>query len=117
MTKEELKQAYEEEVALREKLTRILHDTANALHGGPLENGLWSFHDLADLATAHREALAAVAWHAIVKDEDNKDVCEACLSHGEDNCPVMAVAGLIDYPFGDEPINPKLIVEKALGAE
>lgn len=32
------------------RLSKRLEDVANALHGGPLENGLWSFHDLPELA-------------------------------------------------------------------
>ena len=44
-----------EETALREKLANILRRTANALHGGPLPNGLWSFHDLPELATKLKE--------------------------------------------------------------
>ncbi len=40
-----------EERALREKLSKILRATADALHGGPHPNGFWSFHDLPELAT------------------------------------------------------------------
>jgi regulator of protease activity HflC (stomatin/prohibitin superfamily) len=36
----------------------ILHNTANALHGGPNPNGLWSWHNLAELAAAARKAEA-----------------------------------------------------------
>ena len=43
---------------LRERMADILHRTADALHGGPLENGLWSWHDLPELA---EEALHG--WH------------------------------------------------------
>jgi hypothetical protein len=34
------------------RLGAILKDTANALHGGPMKNGWWSWHDLADRAKA-----------------------------------------------------------------
>ena len=44
--------------ALNERLSDILHRTANALHGGPKENGLWSFHDLPDLAAALKKRVA-----------------------------------------------------------
>ena len=45
--------------ALNERrLSNLLNDTANALHGGPKENGLWSFHDLPDLATKAMERIA-----------------------------------------------------------
>jgi hypothetical protein len=46
-----------EEQALREKLSRILRETANALHGEPMRDGLWSWHDLADLATRQHRAV------------------------------------------------------------
>ena len=32
------------------RLSKRLEDVANVLHGGPMENGLWSFHDLPELA-------------------------------------------------------------------
>jgi hypothetical protein len=38
----------------------ILRDVANALHGGPLEDGLWSHHDLGTIAQAFRLALDAI---------------------------------------------------------
>jgi hypothetical protein len=50
-----MKEDLDEEQALRERLGDILHRTANALHGGPKENGLWSFHDLPELAMALKE--------------------------------------------------------------
>lgn len=39
---------------LREIMADILHRTADALHGGPLENGMWSWHDLPELAKEAR---------------------------------------------------------------
>jgi AcrR family transcriptional regulator len=48
-------QESDEEDALRERMSKILTDTANELHGGPYKNGLWSWHDLAELAKALRE--------------------------------------------------------------
>lgn len=42
---------------LNERLGDLLTQTANALHGGPLENGMWSFHDLPELATELRTKL------------------------------------------------------------
>ena len=44
--------------ALNERLSDILNDTANSLHGGPKENGLWSFHDLHELAAKAMERIA-----------------------------------------------------------
>jgi len=43
--------------SLNQRLSNILDRTANALHGGPMDKGLWSFHDLPDLATALRSKL------------------------------------------------------------
>ncbi len=40
----------EDNESLRENLSKLLDATANALHGGRKENGLWSFHDLPELA-------------------------------------------------------------------
>jgi len=45
-----LKTELKEEEDLRERMRKILDETANALHGGPLKNGLWSWHDLPALA-------------------------------------------------------------------
>lgn len=36
------------------RMAGLLHDTANALHGGPLSGGMWSWHDLPAIATAER---------------------------------------------------------------
>jgi hypothetical protein len=40
----------DETEALRDKMRDILNRTAVALHGGPLEMGQWSWHDLPELA-------------------------------------------------------------------
>jgi len=45
---------------LREKLVDLLSGVALAVHGGPLENGLWSFHDLPELVAQQRKALQQV---------------------------------------------------------
>jgi hypothetical protein len=37
-----------------------LRATADALHGGPLENGFWSHHDLAEMAEVQRAALVEI---------------------------------------------------------
>lgn len=47
---ERLRDELSEDEVLRNRMSDILHATANALHGGPLENGLWSWHDLPDRA-------------------------------------------------------------------
>jgi hypothetical protein len=47
---EELKIDAIDEDRLRTRLAELLTGTANALHGGPLKNGSWSWHDLPVLA-------------------------------------------------------------------
>ena len=54
----ELKQELAEDEAIRERLSDLLHATANALHGGPKENGLWSYHDLPELAAKAMKRIA-----------------------------------------------------------
>jgi len=44
---------------LRNRMSQILRDTADALHGGPLEDGLWSWHDLPALATQQHATIQA----------------------------------------------------------
>ena len=39
---------------LRERMADVLRRTATALHGGALTNGLWSWHDLPELAQEAR---------------------------------------------------------------
>lgn len=59
-----LKEEIQEDEELRERMAKILNETANALHGGPFKNGLWPWHDLAELAAQllqdkeHWESLA-----------------------------------------------------------
>ncbi len=53
----EVLQERSDEEDLREKMSKILDDTANALHGGRMENGLWSWHDLAELTEDLRNRL------------------------------------------------------------
>ena len=50
-----------EDEQVRERMTDILHRTANALHGGPLTNGLHSWSDLPELAERLRAAGDALA--------------------------------------------------------
>jgi len=51
-----LKESLEDDTALRNRMSDILRRTANALHGGPLDNGYWSWHNLPELAqTLHDE--------------------------------------------------------------
>jgi hypothetical protein len=44
----------------QDRMKTILDATANALHGGELETGLWSWHDLPLLAKNMREGLGAM---------------------------------------------------------
>jgi hypothetical protein len=61
-------EAYEAEEAEAsvhaERQAELLHGIAVAIHGGPLENGLWSWHDLPELVqqtVAERDRLRAFA--------------------------------------------------------
>ena len=47
--------------ALLERLKERLTATANALHGGPREMSLHSWHDLAEIAERHRDFIEGVA--------------------------------------------------------
>jgi hypothetical protein len=47
-----LEQELKDVETLNKRLAQLLDETATALHGGPMENGMWSFHDLPELATA-----------------------------------------------------------------
>lgn len=49
-TIKELREDLEEYDNLNKKMADLLTNTANALHGKPLENGLHSWHDLPELA-------------------------------------------------------------------
>lgn len=60
----ELRKELRADDKLRAKLSKILDDTAIALHGGSVTNVLWSWHDLAELATQQRKTLEA-AMHAL----------------------------------------------------
>jgi hypothetical protein len=56
----ELSELREEEADTGELVARqgdILRATADALHGGPLADGWWSHHDLAEIAAKMRAAL------------------------------------------------------------
>jgi hypothetical protein len=80
-----LKQELKENQDLRERMTKILNETANALHGGPLKNGLWSWHDLAELAATQRRALetAAHALRSYEAGNDAKELAHEVATHCE----------------------------------
>jgi hypothetical protein len=46
---------------LREQMAATLSESALALHGGARKNGLWSWHDLPELARAQRQKLREAA--------------------------------------------------------
>jgi hypothetical protein len=68
-TKQELDSSWK----LVDRLGKLLHDTANVLHGGPKENGLWSYHNVPELA----EELTAKAdrLQTLVSSADDRDGC------------------------------------------
>ena len=60
-----------EEVAqLQNRLSSILTRTAIALHGGPLEMGLWSWGDLPELAAALRTLIDPIALNLFDKQHN-----------------------------------------------
>lgn len=77
---------------VRERLSEILKATANALHGGSLKHGLWSWHDLHVIAEEQR-SLLHTALHALRSyqygnastelAEEIADACEKALSAGQ----------------------------------
>lgn len=95
-TEDRLRREVAELEHLNGKLARILHTTANALHGGEMENGLWSWHDLADLCHAQREALArltaALAGTVVPSGVDAAFVAARDALH-VDGRPIMVPSG------------------------
>ncbi len=73
---EELQGQLVEEDQLRSRLTELLTGTANALHNGPKENGLWSWHDLPQLASDNMHRIA----------ELEKPLPKNPLCQGDGNC-------------------------------
>jgi hypothetical protein len=81
----QLEQEVTEDDQLRESLSDILKATANALHGGRLKNGSWSWHDLMTLAHGQRTALKAAA-HALRSYQygnDSPALAKECADHCE----------------------------------
>lgn len=64
--------------SLNYRLAALLSSTANALHGGKLQNGAWSWHDLPELATALR-----------LERDRFKDALRELLKDGEHDGPCM----------------------------
>lgn len=54
----ELEEEERDSERIRKRMNEILDATANALHGGRLRHGLWSWHDLAELAGGQRRKLS-----------------------------------------------------------
>jgi hypothetical protein len=85
-----MKRDLAESDALRDKMTVILRNTADALHGGPLDDGYWSWHDLPELATQ----LRAKSDHALDQlrvSEDSRSALLLYLRTHPD--PIQAKAG------------------------
>jgi hypothetical protein len=78
---------------LADRLGTLLDATANALHGGPKENGLWSFHDLPDLADKAMNRIADLeeCIRELIKGGEHEGECDndpgmmneggACMKH------------------------------------
>jgi hypothetical protein len=52
------------------------------------------------------EELIRVAWHSVLYNDKDEPVCAACLSPGDDECPVMKIVRNTKCPFPDEPDTP-----------
>jgi len=70
---------------LCDRLSKRLEAIANAFHDGPMEDGFWSFHDLPQLAQAHRDALkgALVALRAFEAGKGSPDLARDVANHCE----------------------------------
>jgi hypothetical protein len=75
-TIKELREDLEEYDNLNKKIADLITNTANALHGKPLENGLHSWHDLPELVEQLRKE----------RDEARREVCNNEAKH----LPTMA---------------------------
>lgn len=72
--KERIAELEEEELdsdRIRTRMHVLLDATANALHGGRLKHGLWSWHDLPDLARAQRQKLSEAADYLRTLDSES----------------------------------------------
>jgi hypothetical protein len=65
----EFKENEREEIRIRTRLANLLHQTANALHDGPLEKGFWSWHDVPMLAA---QAIAKIKELETVNETDRR---------------------------------------------
>lgn len=87
----ELQMEVDDLCSLNRRLNDILDRTANALHGSPMDKGLWSFHDLPELATIlksdndhlrdeSRRALAMIPSAVHLFDTDGKENIETSVA-------------------------------------
>jgi hypothetical protein len=49
------------------------------------------------------EEAVHVAWHSVLYNHKEEPVCAACLSTGDDECPVMKIVRNTKCPFPDDP--------------
>lgn len=82
-----------DEDIVRMRMSDILHRTANAVHGGPLENGWWSWHDLPELADGLYQAVKRVREkHA----DDGTGHCKTCGdNYGSQKYPCQTMRALL----------------------
>jgi hypothetical protein len=73
-----LEQELKDVETLNRRLAQLLDETANALHGGPMENGMWSFHDLPELATKANKRIADLenCIRELLKGGEHEDDCD-----------------------------------------
>jgi hypothetical protein len=98
------------------RLSDLLEKTANALHGEPLENGYWSFHDLPELATKLKERSLCLEFtiRELLKGGEHEGECDndqgmlneggACQKHCDANDAREAAARkLLEATDGRKP--------------
>jgi hypothetical protein len=75
---------------IRDRMSAILRQVADALHGGPLEDGYWSWHDLPELAAALRTD-ATTLKDKLRNSENSREALASYIRTMPD--PVQAKAG------------------------
>lgn len=91
----ELMQELKDTESLCNRLSTLLDETANSIHGGRKENGLWSFHDLPELAAKQNKRIADLenCIRELLKGGEHEGLCDndqgmlneggACMEHIE----------------------------------
>jgi hypothetical protein len=97
--------------ALRDRMSVILRNTADALHGGPLDDGYWSWHDLPERATTLRSKVDLVTEQLRVSEDSRSALLLYLRTHPD---PIQAKAGtayadMVEtcHKIGLQPLSPE----------